>query len=234
MRMGEAENLNERPVAGRSFKFLVACSKYRMKCSSAHRCVLASCEKCCWRASLHVTRQVLSTSPQRLYILEFAVDITFDEFANWRSQFRNSVEYKRRVHSYFRGLGLWCWLMKNGQVRGILDLGRAAPDEFIAAFGQRWPVTLQPVQTAALRNDIFFMTRPCMIAEMPSQMGRYHPVRFTVRPQSYSGYARGHFQHVIKRYGLNRFQLSSHERESGKFDPYFASPTVCIKVEPGT
>ncbi len=151
-----------------------------MKCTSAHRCVLASCESCCWRAALRISRNSIAADPRQLHSVEFDVKLSVSGFAEWRCKVRNAVEHQRRVNPYFRDTGIWLWLQDCGPVRGIVNLGALKADEFEAVFRRRWPVAFEPIDAVTLREQVYCITRPGVISEVHSGRGGYQAVRFTL------------------------------------------------------
>jgi hypothetical protein len=144
-----------------------------MKCKSAHRCALTSCESCCWKLSRRIAQQIFTTNPRELHIVTFDIKLSIGEFVRWRGRVRNAFEHRRRASSYFKGTGVWLWLQNDGSVRGIVSLGAVTADEFVAAFGRRWPITLKPIDVAAVRDQVYYITRPGIIAEVHGGRGGY-------------------------------------------------------------
>jgi hypothetical protein len=70
----------------------------------------------------------------------------------------------------------------DGSVRGIVSLGSVMEDEFIEAFGQRWPTILRAIAVEDVRNEVYFAIRPGLISDPETGEGRYQPVRLAVEP----------------------------------------------------
>lgn len=80
-------------------------------------------------------------------------------------------------------MGMWIWLSHDASVRGIVTLGSLTEEEFIAAFGSKWPTTIQPVEARLLRQHIYHAMRPEIVAVTWPVERRYQPVSAAVEPQ---------------------------------------------------
>jgi hypothetical protein len=106
------------------------------------------------------------------------------DFPSWRIQVRNLLDYRRRACRWWRGVGLWLWLSKDGSVRGIVSLGAVTEEEFMDAVGRRWPVKVQPLEHEGLRETIYLHAiRPGVIFEAGQHTGGYQGIRMTVEPR---------------------------------------------------
>jgi len=84
---------------------------------------------------------------------------------------------------WWRGLSLSVWLSKDGLVRGIVSLGAVTVEEFQAAVERRWPVTLRAIDPATVREEVYAVIRPGLIADFGSDRGRYQPLKFYLGPK---------------------------------------------------
>jgi hypothetical protein len=151
-------------------------------CSSNRRCYRTSCEPCSWRYSLNISRRILATNPRRLFAVTFAPTLTSQtDFRSWRVQSRNLVHHQRRGSRWWRDLGLWVWLNADGHIKGIVSLS-VLEDEFLRAFGRRWPTTLTAIDRKELRNAIYFAVRPSVIFNTGPHHSRYQHLRLAVEP----------------------------------------------------
>jgi hypothetical protein len=98
-------------------------------------------------------------------------------FRQWRVEARNIVDHRRRVSRWWLDAGLWVWRCQDGQVRGIASLGSVLSDEFTTAFDRRWPTVVQPIDPAALRDEVISVIGPGMIYTGPSN-SRYQGLKF--------------------------------------------------------
>lgn len=153
-------------------------------CSSANRCDLPSCEACAWRYSLRMSRRITKHAPRQIFAVTIAANLVdTTQFSSWRKTARNLIDYQRRSSKWWREMGMWIWLSHDGSVRGIVTLGSVTEGEVIAAFGRRWPTTIQPVEERFLREHIYYAMRPEVVAATWPQERRYQPVSAAVEPQ---------------------------------------------------
>jgi hypothetical protein len=151
-------------------------------CTSHLRCRSVTCPTCARRYASRLSRRILATSPRRLVATEFTTAISSPaEFARWRIEVRNIVDYRRRECCWRREVGLWTWLSVDGRVRGVLSLGSLTEDEFVAALDWRWPTALQALTSSELRDGILAAIQPTMI--YAGSDGRYQRVRSAVWPR---------------------------------------------------
>jgi len=64
----------------------------------------------------------------------------------------------------------------------MVSLGAVTAEEFQAAVGRRWPVTLRAIDPAKLREEVYGVIRPGLIADVGAGRGRYQPLKFHVGP----------------------------------------------------
>jgi hypothetical protein len=151
-------------------------------CTSKHRCYSVSCESCTWRYSLGISRRIAATNPRRLFAVTLAPTLTsHTDFRSWRVQSRNLVDHQRRGSRWWRDLGLWVWLNADGHIKGIVSLS-VLEDEFLRAFGRRWPTTVRAIDEKELRNEVYFAVRPSVIAQA-KPTGRYQSIRLAIEPR---------------------------------------------------
>ncbi|MBL0406827.1 hypothetical protein JKG68_23055 [Microvirga aerilata] len=151
--------------------------------SSANRPYSVSCESCTWRYSLNISRRILTTNPRRLFAITFTPTLTSQaDFRSWRIQVRNVLDYRRRESRWWRDVGLWGWLNADGHIKGIASLGAILEDEFLHAFGRRWPTTLRAIDEKELRNEVYFSVRPSMIFNAGPHHGRYQHLKLAIEP----------------------------------------------------
>jgi hypothetical protein len=153
------------------------------KCCSQNRCSLTSCAPCSWRYAKRIARRVQSTGNHNLHAVE--IDIApsrLADFWSWRIEVRNVIDYRRRTSRWWRHCGLIVWLGADQRLRGVVYLGLVAPVDFLAAFS-RWPTTLRPIDPAVLRDTIYTIVQPGMIATMPTSKARYQPLKLAVWPR---------------------------------------------------
>jgi hypothetical protein len=118
-----------------------------------------------------------------LYAVEIDIAPTSPaDFSTWRIEARNVIDYRRRTNRWWRNCGLTVWLGADQRLRGIVFLGPVALVEFLAAFS-RWQTTLRPVDPAVLRETIYSIVRPGMIAAMPTSKARYQSLKLAVWPR---------------------------------------------------
>jgi hypothetical protein len=55
-------------------------------------------------------------------------------------------------------------------------------DEFLKAFGRRWPTTLRRIEVEDIRNEIYFAMRPGIIFDTGPHHSRYQRVRMCIEP----------------------------------------------------
>jgi hypothetical protein len=154
-----------------------------IKCCSQHRCGQITCTPCARRYASRLSRRILQTACPNLLAIEIdaAISSTAD-FRQWRVEARNIVDYRRRESRWWRDAGLWVWRCQDETVRGVATLGSVTSDEFIAAFDQRWPITLRPIEPAALMDEVISVTGPGSIFSGAS-LWRYQTTKFAVWPQ---------------------------------------------------
>jgi hypothetical protein len=151
-------------------------------CTSHLRCRFVTCSTCARRYASRFSRRILAISPRRLVAIEFSTTISSPaEFARWRIEVRNIVDYRRRECCLWSEVGIWTWLSAGGRVRGVLSLGSLTVDEFVAALGSRWPTAIRAITCSELRDGILTAIRPTMI--YAGADGRYQRVRFAIWPR---------------------------------------------------
>jgi hypothetical protein len=159
--------------------------KYSMtrKCCSQNRCALKTCAPCSRRYAKHIARRIQSTGTHKLYAVEIDIALLSPAgFWSWRVEVRNVIDYRRRTNRWWRNCGLNVWLGADQRLRGIVFLGPVAPVDFLAAFS-RWQTTLRPVDPTVLRETIYSIVRPGMIATMPTSEARYQSLKLAVWPR---------------------------------------------------
>lgn len=87
------------------------------------------------------------------------------DFWSWRIDARNIADYRRYKSRWWRHTGLHVWLGNDGGLYGIVALGELTPEEFIEAFGSRWPVTLWSIEQDDLRDEVYAAMWPGWIAK---------------------------------------------------------------------
>jgi hypothetical protein len=112
------------------------------------------------------------------------------DFRSWRIQFRNFVDHRRRVCRWWRDVGFWLWLGKDGCVRGIVSLGAVTEEEFIEAVGRRWPVKLTHIPVEHLRREAYLHAlRPGIVSDTGPHGDRYRGIRVAVEPHEMRSHA---------------------------------------------
>lgn len=155
----------------------------RTTCHSGHRCNRLDCATCRWRYSGQIARRILDRTKGHLYVVEIDAGLhTLPDFGCWRIEARNLIDHKRRSCRWWRDLGISVWLSKDGRVRGIVSLGAVTAEEFNAAVGRRWPLRLRAIDPATVREEVYRVIRPGMIADFGLGQGRYQPLKFAVWP----------------------------------------------------
>jgi hypothetical protein len=153
------------------------------KCCSQNRCGRLDCGNCSWRAAGPVARRIMANDPRHLHAVSIEVPISsLADFWLWRVQARNVVDY-RRASRWWSELTLCVWLRHDNRLCGILSLGAITPGEFEAAVGRRWPMTLRAIDPTKVREEIYAVIRPGMIADCGLTRGWYQPVKFAVWPK---------------------------------------------------
>src|SRR4051812_5461986 len=156
----------------------------RRSCYSGHRCNRRDCPTCRWRYSGRVARRILSSDPRCMHAVEIDANLhTLPDFWCWRVEVRNVIDHRRRACRWWRNLGLSVWLSNDGHVRGIVSLGAVTVEEFEAAVGRRWSVTLRDIDSTAVREEIYRAIRPGVIADFGLAQGRYQPIKLYVGPR---------------------------------------------------
>src|SRR5688572_768480 len=98
-------------------------------CHSGHRCNQRECATCQWRYSGRVARRILASVTGRLWAVEIDIGpCTVADFASWRVEAHNLIQYRRMTNRWWRDLSLWVWLCEDGRLRGILDLASVTPE----------------------------------------------------------------------------------------------------------
>jgi hypothetical protein len=92
------------------------------------------------------------------------------------------MDHRRRTSKWWRHCGLFVWLGADHKLRGVVFLEAVAPVDFLAAFS-RWPTTLRPVDPTVLRETIYSIVRPGMIAAMPTSKARYQSLKLAIWPR---------------------------------------------------
>ena len=92
------------------------------------------------------------------------------------------MDYRRQESRWWRDLGLWGWLGSDGHVRGIVNLGSVLEDEFLRAFGRRWPTTFRTIEVQDVRNEVYLAMRPGIIFDAGPHHSRYQRVRLCIEP----------------------------------------------------
>jgi hypothetical protein len=155
----------------------------RPQCCSANRCGQIHCAPCSRHYAKRIAQRIHAIGNHNLRAVE--IDIapsTPADFWSWRVETRNVIDYRRRTSQWWRRCGLIVWLGADQRLRGIVFLGAVAPVDFLAAFS-RWPTTLRPIDPAVLRNTIYAIVQPGMIATMPTSKARYQPLKLAVWPR---------------------------------------------------
>ncbi len=67
----------------------------------------------------------------------------------------------------------------DGQVQEILSLGSVAEAEFPGIPGRRWGTTLQAIEAAEMRDQVYFAIRPGIVPGIEPHHGRYLRVRLS-------------------------------------------------------
>jgi hypothetical protein len=155
----------------------------KRKCCSSNRCGLITCTPCARRYAKRIAHRVQSTGTHKRYAVEIDIAPTSPaDFLTWRIEARNVIDYRRRTDRWWRNCGLTVWLGADQRLRGIVFLGPVAPVDFLAAFS-RWPTTLRPINPAVLRETIYSIVRPEMIAAMPTSKARHQSLKLAVWPR---------------------------------------------------
>jgi hypothetical protein len=151
-------------------------------CCSRSRCRRISCEICARRYARRITRRILTATTAKHYVITIDLpSFSLADFWAWRVEVRNFVDYRRRVCRYWRGFALHVWFSPGGLIRGITSLDSVTCCEVTEAFGARWPTTLRSIESAAVRQEITAVTRPCMV-RLPSASARYQRLKLAIWP----------------------------------------------------
>jgi hypothetical protein len=153
------------------------------KCCSRNRCSLTSCNPCTRRYAKRIAQRIHAVGNHNLHAVEidFAPSSAID-FRSWRIEARNVIDHRRRTSRWWRNCGMNVWLGADQRLRGIVFLGTVAPVDFLAAFS-RWQTTLRPVDPTVLRETIYRIVRPGMIAAMPTSKARYQSLKLAIWPR---------------------------------------------------
>jgi hypothetical protein len=152
-------------------------------CRSNHRCSQITCETCCWRYCLGMTRRILSTATGGFYSIKLTIPgLAPDGFRDWRVQARNFLDYQRRRSRFWKSVGLHLWLAQDGKLNGIISLGLLGPSEVISTFISRWSPTIRPIAPEEVRQELYAVARPSVVSTFSPGRGRYQPRKFSVWP----------------------------------------------------
>ncbi len=92
------------------------------------------------------------------------------------------MDYWRQESRWWRDFGLWGWLGSDGHVRAIIGLGSVLEDEFLSAFGRRWPTTFKTIEVQDVRSEIYFALWPGINFDTEPHHSRYQRVRMCIEP----------------------------------------------------
>lgn len=151
-------------------------------CCSAHRCSSITCEACCWRYSLVVTRRIVARELNRLHVVTIAGAASSPhEFGRWRKSVHNSVAYRRCQSRWWRSLGIWGWW--NGtNLRGVVSLGSVTTTEFMVALRRHGQVHLRPIEIENIRTEVYAAAMLISAVAGIDAAGRYQSRKIAVEP----------------------------------------------------
>ncbi len=148
-------------------------------CRSANRCSDLHCPGCVWRYARSVTCRILTQSTGPLHTVTICET---SAFRVWRVEARNRIDYLRRVDPLWREFGVWGWLQRDANMKGIVSLGALGPDEVTKGL-VRWSPQIGPeVRPDGLRGAVWSVIKP---SQIPADVGgaRYQGLKLNIWPR---------------------------------------------------